>query len=109
MHERDRRHRLALHFRHRPAFARAWQRILPLELCCRGRNASGSTESRVSQDAFSRYVLVFAGPVIDGARDFLAEKGHSAADVERMHATWRKSVLLTLTLWSRPYVKDGLW
>jgi hypothetical protein len=54
-----------------------------------------------------RYVLAFAGPVTDGAREFLAKKGHAPADVERMHATGRKSVLLTL--WSQPYVKDGLW
>ena len=56
-----------------------------------------------------RYVWAFAGPVISGAREFLASKGHSAAEVERMHQAWAKSVLLTLTLWARPYVKDGLW
>jgi hypothetical protein len=56
-----------------------------------------------------RYVGAFAGPVISGARDFLASKSHSVAEVERMHQAWAKSVLLTLTLWTRPYVKDGLW
>jgi hypothetical protein len=56
-----------------------------------------------------RYLWVFAGPVILGARVFLANKGHTAADVERMHQAWAKSVLLTLTLWARPYVDDGLW
>ena len=56
-----------------------------------------------------RFVWAFAGPVIAGAREFLAAKGHSAADIERMHQAWAKSVLLTLTLWARPYVKDGLW
>ena len=56
-----------------------------------------------------RYVWAFAGPVIGGAREFLASKSHSATEVERMHQAWAKSVLLTLTLWARPYVKDGLW
>jgi Protoglobin len=56
-----------------------------------------------------RYLWAFAGPVILGARAFLAKKGHSAAEVDRMHQAWAKSVLLTLTLWARPYVKDGLW
>jgi hypothetical protein len=56
-----------------------------------------------------RYLLAFIGPTIIGAKPFLARKGHSAADVERMHEAWAKSVLLTLALWSRPYVRDGLW
>lgn len=56
-----------------------------------------------------RYLWAFAGPVISGAREFLANKGHSAAEVERMHQAWAKRVLLTLALWARPYVRDGLW
>jgi hypothetical protein len=27
--------------------------------------------------------------------------------VEKMHAAWVKSVLLQVTLWSQPYVKEG--
>jgi hypothetical protein len=56
-----------------------------------------------------RFLLAFGVPVIQGARQFFARKGHSAADVERMHGAWTKSFMLTLVLWSRPYVKDGLW
>lgn len=56
-----------------------------------------------------RHLLAFAGSVITGAKAFLAKKGHSAADVERMRQAWAKSVLLTLALWSRPYVREGLW
>jgi hypothetical protein len=56
-----------------------------------------------------RYLFAFAGPAVLGAKAFLAKKGHAAADVERMHQAWAKSVLLTLTLWSRPYVRNGLW
>ena len=44
-----------------------------------------------------------------GAKQFLAKKGHGEADLERMHRAWTKSMLLTLALWSRPYVRDGLW
>jgi hypothetical protein len=40
-------------------------------------------------------------------RPFLAKRGHSAEDVERMHAAWVKSCLLQVTLWSHAYVKDG--
>lgn len=56
-----------------------------------------------------RYLLAFAGPVITGAKTFLAKKGHAPAEVERMHQAWTKSFLLTLTLWSRPYTREGLW
>ena len=56
-----------------------------------------------------RYLLAFTAVVITTARDFLARKGHSAADVERMHAAWTKAVLLSVTLWSRPYAKQDLW
>ena len=56
-----------------------------------------------------RYLWAFAWRVIDGAKGFLGSKGHSPAQIERMHQAWAKSVLLTITLWNRPYVRDGLW
>jgi len=51
------------------------------------------------------FALVF--PVTFTLRPFLAKKGHSAEDVEKMYAAWVKSCLLQVTLWSHPYVKDG--
>jgi hypothetical protein len=97
------------------------------DLCCRERDQTwldyqeeiglrhipikkNRTEGAQTPDAVPlRYLWAFAGPVISGAREFLAAKGHSAAEVERMHQAWAKSVLLTLTLWARPYVENGLW
>jgi len=40
-------------------------------------------------------------------KPFLAKKGHSADEVEKMYAAWVKSCLLQVTLWSYPYVKAG--
>jgi hypothetical protein len=51
------------------------------------------------------FLLVF--PVTFTLKPFLAKKGHSAEDVEKMYAAWVKSCLLQVTLWSHPYVKDG--
>jgi len=51
------------------------------------------------------FALVF--PVTFTLRPFLAKRGHSADDIDKMHAAWVKSCLLQLTLWSHPYVKDG--
>lgn len=51
------------------------------------------------------FLLIF--PVTFTLKPFLAQKGHPAEDVEKMHAAWVKSCLLQMTLWSHPYVKDG--
>jgi hypothetical protein len=54
-----------------------------------------------------RYVLSLTIPVTTTLKPFLAKKGASPADVEKMHAAWVKAVLLQTILWSHPYVKDG--
>jgi len=46
-------------------------------------------------------------PITSTLKPFLAKKGHGAADVEKMHQAWLKSVLLQVILWSHPYVRDG--
>jgi hypothetical protein len=40
-------------------------------------------------------------------KPFLAKKGHSAEEVEKMHQAWFTSVVMRVALWSYPYVKDG--
>jgi hypothetical protein len=54
-----------------------------------------------------RYIPALTIPITTTLRPFLAKKGASAADVEKMHAAWVKSVLLQSILWSHPYIKDG--
>jgi len=56
-----------------------------------------------------RYVLAFAIPVIQSVRPRLQQAGLSGEHLERMCAAWAKAVTLSLTLWSEPYTKDGLW
>ena len=56
-----------------------------------------------------RYVIAFIYPITATMRDFLGKKGHSAEQVEAMHQAWFKAVTLTVTLWSRPYVRNDLW
>jgi thiaminase len=56
-----------------------------------------------------RYLVAFVAPVVIGAKDFLARKGHSAEDIEHMHQAWTKSVLLEIAFWTRPYTNEGLW
>lgn len=54
-----------------------------------------------------RYLSALTIPVTTTLKPFLAKKGASAADVEKMHAAWVKAVLLQTILWSYPYVKEG--
>jgi hypothetical protein len=54
-----------------------------------------------------RDLFLLVSPVTFTLRPFLAAGGHSADDVDRMHAAWVKSCLLQVTLWSHPYVREG--
>ena len=54
-----------------------------------------------------RYIPALTIPITTTLKPFLAKKGASAADIEKMHAAWVKSVLMQSILWSRPYIKDG--
>jgi Protoglobin len=54
-----------------------------------------------------RYVIAFIFPITATLKPFLAAKGHTPEEVERMHDAWRKAVILQVALWSRPYVRDG--
>jgi hypothetical protein len=65
-------------------------------------DGAASTDHVPFRDLFA---MVF--PVTFTLRPFLARKGHSAEDVEKMYAAWVKSCLLQVTLWSHPYVKEG--
>lgn len=54
-----------------------------------------------------RYLPALIYPITATLKPFLAKKGHSPAEVERMHQAWLKSVILQVTLWSQPYVREG--
>ena len=54
-----------------------------------------------------RYIPALTIPVTTTLKPFLAKKGASASDVEKMHAAWVKAVLLQSILWSQPYIRDG--
>ncbi len=56
-----------------------------------------------------RYMVAFIYPITATIKSFLAKKGHSAEDVEKMHQAWFKSVTMQVALWSAPYVKEGDW
>jgi len=57
-----------------------------------------------------RHVVGFTGVINDAAiiKPFLAGKGHSATEVDRMYQAWCKSVLLQIALWTEPYTNTNL-
>ncbi len=54
-----------------------------------------------------RYMIGFIYPITATMKPFLANKGHSAEEVEKMHQAWFKAVVLQVALWSRPYAREG--
>ncbi|SRR5579885_374002 len=54
-----------------------------------------------------RHLLALVLPISATMKPFLANKGHSAAEVEAMHAAWTKAVLMQAILWCRHYTNEG--
>jgi hypothetical protein len=69
------------------------------------KNQTDGADSTAIVPFKNLHALVF--PVTFTLKSFLAKKGHSSEDVERMYAAWVKSCILQVTLWSHPYIKDG--
>jgi Protoglobin len=70
-----------------------------------GKNRTDGVEA--VEHIHLRYLIAFIFPITATMRPFLANKGHDAEDVEKMHDAWRKAVILQVALWSRPYVPEG--
>ena len=56
-----------------------------------------------------RYLFAFAAPTALAVAQFLAPAGWPAAKIDAAQRAWTKAVILEITLWSRPYVRGGLW
>jgi hypothetical protein len=56
-----------------------------------------------------RYLIAFGVVVTITTRKLFVDAGIRDEELQRLEATWAKAVQLHITLWSRPYVKEGLW
>lgn len=54
-----------------------------------------------------RYLIAFIVPITATIKPFLAKKGHTAEQVEKMYTAWFKAITLQALLWSQPYVITG--
>lgn len=51
-----------------------------------------------------RHLVALHYPITATIRPFLERGDHSETEVQKMHEAWRKAVLMTVILWSQPYV-----
>jgi Protoglobin len=54
-----------------------------------------------------RDVIAFTAVMNETIKPYLAAKGNSADDVDRMHRAWCKSIQMQLALWVGPYNDSG--
>jgi hypothetical protein len=90
-------------------YDRAWldyQQEIALRHTRAKKNQTDGVRSAADHIAL-RYIIAFIYPITATIRPFLAKKGHSDDEVEKMHQAWFKAVVLHVTLWSLPYVKQG--
>jgi pimeloyl-ACP methyl ester carboxylesterase len=55
----------------------------------------------------ARDLIAFSASIVVPMKPFLARKGHPAEVVNRMYDAWWKSMILQVTLWSQPYIREG--
>src|SRR5690606_21308015 len=72
------------------------------------RTKKGQTDPAIGAPSVVpfRDLFLLVWPVTYTLKPFLANKGHSADDVQKMYEAWVKSCLLQITLWARPYVRE---
>lgn len=56
-----------------------------------------------------RHLFAFAAPVSLSVGKRLRAANLAADEVEQIQAAWTKAVILSITLWSRPYARNDLW
>lgn len=54
-----------------------------------------------------RHMVPLVHPIYATVRPFLERGERDPAEVERRHQTWLTAALLSVTLWSQPYPKEG--
>jgi hypothetical protein len=55
-----------------------------------------------------RYLLAFV-PVVIPVRQFFESTIRDRAELDAIERAWTKAVHLHITLWARPFTRDGLW
>ncbi|WP_251879122.1 protoglobin domain-containing protein [Grimontia kaedaensis] len=54
-----------------------------------------------------KYMVAFIYPITTTIKPFLQNGNASQKEVDAMYEAWRKAVILSVILWTHPYIKDG--
>ncbi len=72
------------------------------------RAKKNQTDKRNTTDHIrARDLIAFSSAIVAPMKPFLAKKGHAPEVVDRMHEAWWKSMILQVTLWTQPYIREG--
>jgi hypothetical protein len=55
----------------------------------------------------ARDLIAFSAAIVVPMKPYLAKKGHPSEVVNRMYDAWWKSMILQVTLWTQPYIREG--
>jgi pimeloyl-ACP methyl ester carboxylesterase len=55
----------------------------------------------------ARDLIAFSAAIVVPMKPYLAKKGHPVEIVNRMYDAWWKSMILQVTLWTQPYIREG--
>jgi hypothetical protein len=80
------------------------------EIALRHTSERKNTTDGVDSTAYVplRDIIAFVVVMNKTIKPYLAGKGHTAEEVEKMHQAWVKSLQLQIALWSQPY-SNGEW
>lgn len=56
-----------------------------------------------------RYLMAFITTITIISRNFHVDDGVAGEELQKLEDAWAKTVQLHITLWARPYVKEGPW
>lgn len=56
-----------------------------------------------------RYVIAFGTSLALATRKFFVDAGLQGERLQQLQDAWAKAVHLHITLWTRPYAREGLW
>jgi pimeloyl-ACP methyl ester carboxylesterase len=74
----------------------------------RHRSKKNKTDgAHTTEHIRGRDVLAFSAAIVTPMKPFLAKMGHPGEVVDRMYDAWWKSMILQVTLWSQPYMREG--
>jgi hypothetical protein len=80
------------------------------EIALRHTSVKKNKVDRVRSTPFVplRDILAFIAVINETIKPYLAAKGHSSEEVEKMHRAWCKSLQMQAAIWTKPYTDNAL-